>query len=227
MKQKLRFDIAISSYCQAKCPSCARTNPDTLEKVDWLQPSHINVEVFKKIVDSAVKMDPNVVFQFCGELGDPLMHPNIEELIDYAMEYSNGVEVNTNGGLRNSEFFKKMAEKWEYVGDYSAEDAKMLKFIFGIDGMTKESSEAYRVAVDWERAITNMETWANNGGRGEWHFILFEHNWQEIPMAIRLAEIIDYPIFFKFNGRDYGMISDHGRREAYKMLEELDGEIVP
>ena len=32
---------------------------------------------------------------------------------------------------------------------------------------------------------------------------------------------------FKFNGRDYGMISDHGKREAYRMLEELDGEIVP
>lgn len=226
MKQKLRFDIAISSYCQAKCPSCARTNPDTLEKVDWLKPSHINVDVFKNIVDSAVKMDPDVIFQFCGELGDPLMHPKIDELIDYAMERSNGVEVNTNGGLRSSSFFKEMAEKWECFDDYSS-DAKMLKFIFGIDGMTAETSEKYRIAVDWERAITNMETWADNGGRGEWHFIIFEHNWHEIPAAIKLAEIIDYPIFFKFNGRNYGMISDHGKREAYRMLEELDGEIVP
>ena len=117
-------------------------------------------------------MDPNVVFQFCGELGDPLIYLKIDELIDYAMERSNGVEVNTNGGLGSPTFFKDMADKWECVDD-SPEDAKMLKFIFGIDGMTAETSEKYRISVDWERAITNMEAWADNGGRGEWHFILF------------------------------------------------------
>jgi MoaA/NifB/PqqE/SkfB family radical SAM enzyme len=224
--KKYRFDIAISSYCQAKCPSCARTDEETLETVSWLKPSHIDVEVFKNIVDSACKIDPNVVFQFCGELGDPLMHPKITELVDYAMERAKGVEINTNGGLRKPEWYEDMAKKW---GKNSIADrvGKTLKIIFGIDGIYPETNEKYRINVDHERAMKNMKAWSEGSGAGEWHFILFEHNWHEIPEAILVSQQIDFPIFFKFNGRDYGMISDHGKKEAYRLIEKYDGEIVP
>ena len=225
-QQTYRFDIAVSSYCQAYCPSCARTDTDTLETVSWLKPSHIDFDVFKRIVDSAVDLDPDVVFQFCGELGDPMMHPRIGELIDYAMERARQVEINTNGGLRQPEWYEEMAEKW---GRNSIADkcGKELRIVFGIDGVYEETNQKYRINVDHARAMANMEAWSKAGGPSEWHFILFEHNWHEIPEAILTSQQVDCPVFFKFNARDYGKISDHGKQEAYRLIEKYNGEIVP
>ena len=41
------FDFWLTTYCQAKCRSCARTNQDTGEEADFLVPSHMKLETFE------------------------------------------------------------------------------------------------------------------------------------------------------------------------------------
>lgn len=41
------FDFAITSFCQAKCRSCVRTNSDTGEPEQWLTPRHVPFDKWK------------------------------------------------------------------------------------------------------------------------------------------------------------------------------------
>ena len=87
MPKKLEEDyfleFAISSFCQAKCPSCNRTNPETLEQQSWLTPEHFNIDTFKKMMSPDYWRSRKITkIKFCGENGDPMMHPKIQEFID-------------------------------------------------------------------------------------------------------------------------------------------------
>ena len=45
---KHSFDFALTTYCQAKCRSCARTNQETGEKETWVPLQHMKLDVFEK-----------------------------------------------------------------------------------------------------------------------------------------------------------------------------------
>ena len=47
---KHAFDFALTTYCQAKCRSCARTNEHTGEKEDWLPLERFNIFVFQRLL---------------------------------------------------------------------------------------------------------------------------------------------------------------------------------
>jgi hypothetical protein len=210
-----RYDVAVTSYCQAKCPSCARTDEETGEMVPWLKPTHMKTSIFEKIVQGAQQ---NTVFQFCGELGDPMMHPDINKFVDLTLEHGHSLEINTNGGLRQPAWYEHYA---------NPEDTSRLRIMFGIDGMDEETNQKYRIAVNWQRAMDNMKAWSTAGGRGEWHFIIFEWNWQQIPHAIEFSEQIDYPVFFKINNRPYGRLSEHQRDQVHNLIDQYQGNFAP
>ena len=112
-KMHYNFEFSITTYCQAKCPSCARTlilNSDTPER---LKIQHMDFAKFKTIVkDEAF---PWSMITFCGEHGDPMMHPKIEDFIEEGFKRSvKGVRINTNGGLRNELFYAKLAKNYHH-----------------------------------------------------------------------------------------------------------------
>lgn len=218
---KINYDFAITTFCQAKCRSCTRTDPDspTGETSKWLTPHHMNYDVFKNILSGSRRLkDNNKYIQFCGELGDPMMHPRVNDFIETALEYGNKVHVNTNGGLRQPKWYEYLAQK--YSDD--------LRIKFGVDGIDHDTNWLYREGVDFDRAMRNMKAYFGAGGEGEWHFIIFDWNWHQIPAAKRIAtEEIGCEIFFKFNGRDFGKIRDENKEHAYKLLIETQGEILP
>lgn len=217
-KMKINYDFALTTYCQAKCRSCARTNQDTGETEDWLVTKHFDLELFKTIIsNSDLVKRKNGYIQFCGELGDPMMHPQVGDFIDTALEYTNKVHVNTNGGLRQPKWYAHMAEKYE----------DRLRIKWGIDGTDHDTNWLYREGVDWQRAVDNMTAWFQNGGEGEWHFLIFEWNWFQIPLAKQMADDIGCEIFFKFNSREFGKISQENKIKAHELLREIDSEMMP
>jgi MoaA/NifB/PqqE/SkfB family radical SAM enzyme len=211
---KHSFDFAITTYCQAKCRSCARTNEKTGEKEDWLQLQHMDLEVFKRRIENT-KLDIDEIV-FCGEMGDPMMHPQIDDFIDVAMKHSYEVTINTNGGLRNPEWYARLADKyWN----------KDLYIHFAIDGTDHETNWEYREGVDWQRAMDNMQAWADEEGQGSWQFLIFEWNWHQIPTAIEMAEKLNIKLWLKLNNRQHGLISDDNLKYVYKILEDTGYEM--
>jgi len=211
MEINTQIDFAITTYCQAKCRSCQRTNEDTGEVNSWLTPTHMSYTVF----DNILKKAPSNLYiaQFCGELGDPMMHPKITDFTNraFAEPSVKTVVINTNGGLRTPDWYTTMGE--EFGGD--------LQIIFGIDGMSHETNWKYREGVDWQRAMDNMLAFTASGGNAGWHFIIFDWNWQEVQDAYNFARQIRIPITIKYNNRDFGLISDENRIKCNELLESI------
>lgn len=210
------FDFALTTYCQAKCRSCARTNEETGEKEDWLELKHMDFDMFKSRVEfSKLFQDPErVEVTFCGEYGDPMMHPRITDFIEYTAPKCRQLAINTNGGLRQPEWYAELGKRWKHV-----------RINWGIDGTDAEINGLYREGVNFERAMENMFAWFGKdgeGGRGEWQFLIFDWNWHQIPEAYEIAKMHDINIRFKFNQRGFGLITHENRQTAYELLRSID-----
>ena len=212
MKLNTQIDFAITTYCQARCRSCQRTNPDTGEHNDWLTPTHMSYTVFDNLLN---KIPHNLyAAQFCGELGDPMMHPKVTNFIDRAFEHPNlsHLVINTNGGLRTPDWYTMMGEKYE----------NNLQICFGIDGMSHDSNWKYREGVDWQRAMQNMLAFKQAGGDTEWHFIIFDWNWQEVEEMYNFSREHDIELVVKYNSRMFGKISDENKVKCDKLLARMN-----
>jgi MoaA/NifB/PqqE/SkfB family radical SAM enzyme len=215
---KINYDFALTTYCQARCRSCARTEQDTGNTNSWLATKHMDLEVFTRIVSNSKNIaERNGYIQFCGELGDPMMHPQVSDFIDVALLYGKRVHINTNGGLRQPKWYKHLADTYK----------ERIRIKFGIDGTDHDTNWLYREGVDWKRAMDNMRAYFGAQGEGDWHFIIFDWNWQQIPLARKMAEDIGCEVHFKFNTREYGKITKENKIIAKQLLEEVDGTIEP
>ena len=73
----MSVDIEIAAICDLACPHCHREFLVTPDKI-------INFDLYKSIIDQAVKLNvPSVKLIWRGE---PLLHPKVKELIQYAKE---------------------------------------------------------------------------------------------------------------------------------------------
>jgi len=124
--------IESTSACNLKCQMCPRTEGNTLI-------GHMDFEVFKKIIDEAKLYSPR---SFCLHLfGEPLLAPNILEMIKYIKEAdnSNTIILTTNGTLLDE---KKSQALVEYQVDkiavsFTSPDPKIYFEKTGIDKLAE------------------------------------------------------------------------------------------
>lgn len=212
------FDFWLTTYCQARCRTCARTNIVDGTEEAWLVKEHMRLETFTDRLDRFTK-DIGYI-QFCGEMGDPCMHPQVEEFIDVSFNYANRVNLLTNGGLRSPDWFAKLGKTNEFRGPNTGVFGK-----FGIDGIDQESNAMYREGVNFNKAWNNMEAFFGSGGWGSWHFLIFSWNWHLIPEASLMSKEIGANICFKFNSRSHGLISEEDKPHAIELLKEFHYEM--
>ena len=204
------LEFALTTYCQAKCRSCARTNQDTGEKESWLELKHMDIDVFTSTLELSKDLNISTI-QFCGEFGDPMMHPEINKFIDSAMKVARkSVIINTNGGLRSPDWYTSIVKQY---GD-------KIQIQWAIDGITHDVNWMYREGVDFERAMNNMKAYIEADGEGTWWFIIFEWNWHQITEARKIANNLGIDIQFRFNDRNYGLISRESKLKAERLLNE-------
>tara|TARA_B100000965_G_scaffold71216_1_gene56203 strand:- start:3668 stop:4363 length:696 start_codon:yes stop_codon:yes gene_type:complete len=169
-------EFSITTYCQAKCPLCARTNKKTLEKIDWLPLQHLPLDEYKNALDQT---KPNKVISFCGDYGDPVMHPQVEDFLDYAVENNYRVQLHTNGGIRTKDWYEKIAKKYK----------NKVSVIFAIDGIDEETNSKYRVGVEFDRAWENMMTHAKHSNQMTvWNFLVFDFNYDQLDEAYKISK---------------------------------------
>jgi len=146
--------------------------------------SHMKLSTFKAII-TGQSMIRHI--KICGEFGDPVMNPHLKDMIDYAMTTTKvTMMINTNGGLRNTSWYKKLAAAY----------GKRIVIVFGIDGLDHETNWKYREGVEFDKAYNNMLTFYRNGGRVKWQFILFEWNVHQIEDAKKQADALGITMIF-------------------------------
>lgn len=188
-------EFSFTTYCNANCPLCQRTDKVTGKKKENLPLIHYDIEKFYQVCDmfhSEIK-----AVHFCGDYGDPFMHPYIEDAMDYViLKKELMVVVDTNGGIRDTEFYQRLAEK--YYGK--------LVINFSIDGFDQATNEMYRIGVDFEKAKANCTAFAKHNiwpGNCNWQMLIFNYNYHQIDEVANYCMEHSIRFDFKLNKRHW------------------------
>ena len=163
---KINVSVDTTTYCNARCPQCHRTNPDGLGKVDWLPLEQWSLEDFQNAFspEDMVNID---TFTLVGTWGEVVMVKDIMQIVRYVIDNSDcKISLDTNGSLRDEDWW------WEFglVG------GERFQVTFDIDGTNQDMHSLYRQGTDLDKVLTNMSTFAATRGSTRSQTILFEHN---------------------------------------------------
>lgn len=187
-----RLHIEWTSYCNARCPQCARTDNASLPL------EMISMDSFKEwFTPELIK---NVQYMYsCGNYGDPIAHPHCADFVNWFVDNGcSNVSLHTNGGARDTDFWKQLGER-------------KIRVVFGIDGL-EDTNHIYRVGVNWNKLISNVKTFINAGGQAEWAFLIFQHNEHQVEQAKELGNKLGF-----FNV----LIRKTGRFFNHRTVEEM------
>jgi MoaA/NifB/PqqE/SkfB family radical SAM enzyme len=162
---------------------CPRFDFDLNLIKDITNNSHTTLDVIKNKIGSKLLSQLNK-FYSCGVLGDGAMNPECVEIYDFVK--SSGTKVtslNTNGGPRNTDFWKALAETKTHV-------------VFAIDGL-EDTNHLYRRNVKFDKVLENVQAFISAGGIADWDFLVFKHNKHQIEEAKELSKKLGFNRFNK------------------------------
>ena len=183
-----KLQLEITNYCNARCPACAREKSITNDskKHIGINDTYVSLDKFKQWF-SKDKWDSLLLIDLCGNYDEPTTNPDLIKIISWIFS-SNlfpHVQVNiaTNGGTRNKEFWRKLGElSQSHKHPGSDGITSRLHVIWGIDGL-EDTNHLYRRNVSWNKLQENFRTYILAGGRASWQFIYFKHNEHQDELA--------------------------------------------
>ena len=163
--KKFKVWLDLSTYCNAACPQCHRTNPNGLGKADWLPLIQWSLEEFKTAF-SPKTMNHIKEFQICGTWGDPCMNKDILEICKYIINNSKAyIILNTNGSMRD-EFW------WTQLG-YTLQEKGTI--YFDVDGTDQEMHSLYRQKTNLKLILKHIKAFSQYGNFSVFT-VVFKHN---------------------------------------------------
>jgi MoaA/NifB/PqqE/SkfB family radical SAM enzyme len=202
-----RLHIELSSRCNASCPACSRNYAGGPVAVD-LELTELSLDDIKRMVP--VEIAKNLVgINFCGNVGDPGMAPDLIPILEYFREQSPKIvqQLRTNGGMRNEKFWTELGEF--FVKQPPARDNHLFSkagVVFSVDGL-EDTNHIYRRGVIWEKLIRNMRAYSATGAFAIWEWLLFEHNQHQVEEARALAKELGFQFIVK-NPLGFGEYED-------------------
>lgn len=173
-----------TTYCNAKCPQCHRTNSSEGAKLSFqgkvtknLPLLHVPLEKIKKA------FSPNVLkkcrnIQLCPTWGDHMMHKHASEIIEYFLSSVRNVTVtvNTNGSMRDEMYWWNMcAQALKYKSSWRE---RRLTIVFDVDGINQEMHSLYRRNTNLQKILNHMKVCSEFKDYVSIHTqtVLFRHN---------------------------------------------------
>jgi len=215
----LTIDFNITNYCNSICPTCKRyrINYDT-EKIDVhenLKVIHMNFNDFEKILLLNDDFFKEKRAQFCGEFGDPIMHPQLNDFIILSSDIFELLTINTNGGVKRKNVFDTIINI----------PKQNVEIVFSIDGTTHEINSIYRRNVNTKLSFYNMFNMIQKigGDRIKWDFVVFKHNVHQVSEAIDIAKKNNIKLILKLNLRkQFGVLEKISEKQFYEMREIIN-----
>jgi radical SAM protein with 4Fe4S-binding SPASM domain len=171
--------VEVSSFCNLRCPMCTK-----VQKGYEFDNRNMTMEQFKTAMD---KLGPKALTLRLWNFGEPLMNPQIFDMIDYANKYRVFTVLSTNGLLISRS-----------VAD-SIVNSSLDFLIISFDGGTKESYEYNRRYGNFEKFIGCMNNLADSRrqspGKGPFvalQFVIMNTNSREWIVASEVSEQWDF-----------------------------------
>lgn len=176
--------IDISPSCNLSCTVCVHADPNgnsALEKQDFDPKHRMSVDQFRRIVDQIRGRTTAVSLYY---IGDPLVHPNLDEMCGIAYNAGLNVHISTNFS-------------------FALTDARIRRIVESglthlsvcVDGLSQEKYQLTRVGGKIDRVLDNLKRICKV--RDEMHrtypkvevqYIKFQHNVDELEAARKLVK---------------------------------------
>lgn len=178
--KEVHFEV--TTKCQARCPQCPRRVPGGGRLNPFITLDEVSLDQFKRWFPNTFIKQLSKFFM-CGNLGDPIIAQDTLEIFKHIRQINPEItlSMNTNGSARTLNFWKSLAEL--NVG-----------VVFGIDGL-EDTHHLYRVNTDWKKIIENSTAFINNGGKADWHMLVFKHNEHQIDACRDLSKELGFNWF--------------------------------
>jgi hypothetical protein len=196
------IEFNVTSLCNSKCPMCLRTMalypPEDLKEhiTHKFVTSSMPPELFKTIASGLGEHAKNITASFCGTTGDAPNHPKIDEILDVAVEMYKSVNMETNGSVRSTEWWKKVGTKFNFGLGHN------FKIRFAIDGLA-DTNPLYRINTSFDKIMENAQAFIDAGGYAQWKFLIFDHNKHQIEQARELSKRMGFKEFITTSGKRF------------------------
>ena len=224
-----QLHIELTTRCNARCPMCMR-NYRGSDFNSGYPLCELSLEDFKHIVTPELLAQlirpeapvnglvPKVFgfrgVTFNGNLGDFASARDALEIVQYIAKHNVPVHINTNGSLRNTEWWCKLALPNITVG-------------FALDGLA-DTHRLYRQDTDWYRIIEHAQALIQAGGRAIWRFVPFDHNRHQEQACRQLAHELGFVGFENiYDGRDNGPVYTRTGKFSHNIGPAQPGEAPP
>jgi spiro-SPASM protein len=135
------YGIEVTRHCNLACIMCPHPTFPSGSK------GHMSHAVFERIISEIAPYAEIIKLHWVGE---PLLHPNIIEMIRHARDNTDAdLYMSTNATLLKG----KLAEQLLTAG--------LTKLIISIDGNSPETYESIRKKADFDEVISNVEAFLN------------------------------------------------------------------
>lgn len=132
------FDV--TNLCNSKCTHCPHSLPDYHKKHPV---THLDPDVFRRVVDECVGRE--LQFVRITADGEPLLHPQLLEMIAYATQHGVGpIGLTTNGSLLTPEVADQLIDAGLFMVDFS------------LDAVRRDTYAEIRRGLDYDTVMQNV-----------------------------------------------------------------------
>ena len=163
----------MSNKCILQCVFCQR---QTIRKGEPIGKNKIKMSQDMPFEDWKKVLHTFEGVNMCGQLSDPIYHPNFIHYLQYAAERKKRIHIHTNGSGKKKSFWKEA---------FSIQHP--IRWIFGIDGLDQKTCNLHRIGQNFHQSFKAMLLGSQSHHRIIWQFIPFQHNEHQIERAKDIA----------------------------------------
>jgi MoaA/NifB/PqqE/SkfB family radical SAM enzyme len=168
MDRVKRVNLDITSRCTLGCSTCDRA---------WYKENNVKIPKNDMTIEEFDKVSNYFTeIYFCGQMSDPIFHPNFIDFLKMCDDKNVKVSVHTAASHQPREW---------YVRAFNAN--KNAEWIFGVDGLPKDSHK-YRINQDGEKLFEMMKLAVSLGNKVTWQYIVFDYNEEDQIEAYGIAK---------------------------------------
>lgn len=169
MFRYVHFDIV--GGCNAKCPYCVTARTTFGQRIQ-----HISVAGFARTLDRLLELNlvtPKKSTIALFNWSEPLLHPNLNAIVQEACDRKLGVGISTNASKRTA---------------FSGPTGHIDQFVFSVPGWSQASYDKIH-DLKFDRVVANMEATIRNFRQTGFHGMLrlafhaYKFNRDELPLA--------------------------------------------
>ena len=147
------INIEPSDKCNFRCKFCPTSNIDVMKTTPGRNYGNINFDLYKKVINDILDFKDNIKILNLYKDGEPLLHPNFAEMVEYAKKSDkfDKIATTTNAYLLNKELSSKII------------DAGIDRINISIEGINEEQYyNMSNVKINFNKLVKNIEYLYNN-----------------------------------------------------------------